>query len=453
MNIEKPAQYDSNQQIRWDVRKRRLSRLLSARAFFIAKFQRAIESMAVQGITTVGNLLYGLLCVRLLSVDGYAKFSLLFAFQPSLALLMDIGSTSALAPLVGERTDDLQLIADYAASIRQLGVRLFGIVAPLTVLVFPLIVKRQHWSAGSVAFLVSMLLISAWFARVRGPYGAVLIVRRDRKRWYTAQMISSLGTLALLLVAWATHLLNEYLAMVLNVIGSVYISIAYFLRSRQIIGVVGRPSRERRQAILRLIMPSVPYLTFLALQAQISTILITVFGRTSGIASVGALARLSQAFLIFSQINPVLLEPYFAKLPTARLKVNYLVAAAAAASVGLSVVILPRIWPGLFLWVLGKKYAHLDLEVFLVMIGSAIYYLSGVLFCINLARRFVYWWANLSIIVLTISVQALFLWRADMGTVRSVLIFYIWSNLVTLVIAISCGIYGFLYGPRHVPLA
>ena len=91
-----------------DETKQRLkvSRLLVAKAFLITKLQRALESMAAQGVTTAGNLLYGLLCVRLLSIDGYAKFSFLFAFQPSLFLLMDIGSTSALAPLIGERIDD-----------------------------------------------------------------------------------------------------------------------------------------------------------------------------------------------------------------------------------------------------------------------------------------------------------------------------------------------------------
>jgi len=107
----------------------------------------------------------------------------------------------------------------------------------------------------------------------------------------------------------------------------------------------------------------------------------------------------------------------------------------------------------LFLWVLGEKYANFNLEVVLVMVSGAISYVAGVLFCINTARRFVYWWANISIIVLTISVQALFMWKTDLGTVRSVLIFNIWSNLITLVITISCGVHGFLYGPRNVELA
>jgi hypothetical protein len=69
-----------------------VSRFVSARAFIITKLQRAIKSKTAQGITTAGNPLYALLRVRLFLIDGYGKFSLLFTFQPSLFLLMDIGA-------------------------------------------------------------------------------------------------------------------------------------------------------------------------------------------------------------------------------------------------------------------------------------------------------------------------------------------------------------------------
>jgi len=428
-------------------------RLISARTFILTKLHRVLGSLAAQGFTTGINLLYGLLCVRLLPVEGYAKFSLIFAFQVSLSILIDVGTTSALAPLIGERIDDLQLIADYVVSLRQLSVRLFSVLAPVTAIVFPLVVMKQHWSAKSVAFLVSMLLTFVWFARARGAYGAVLILRRHRSDWYRAPMIAGVAAVSLLLATWATHLLNEYVAIMISVGANVCIAAAYYFRSRRVLGVTGEPSKQKRQAILRLILPSVPNLIFVAIQSQISLMLMGVFGRTSGIATVGALTRLIQVFLLFSQLNIVLLEPYFAKLPAARLKWHYLGAVVAAAGVGGGTVILARIWPWLFLWVLGPKYANLHAEVVLVMIFGAIYYLAGVIFCINTARRFVYWWSNVMVIVLTISVQALFLWKADLSTVRTVLVFNICSVLVTFTMAVLCGVYGFVSGPRQVEYA
>ena len=452
MGLSNIPQCDSTRSVSatWKSRK---DRLISARSFILTKLHRVLESLAAQGFTTGINLLYGLLCVRLLPVDGYAKFSLLFGFQACVSILMDVGTTSALAPLIGERVDDLQLIADYVASLRQLSVRLFAVLAPATAVVLPILIMKQHWSAKSVAFLVCMLLIFAWFARTRGAYGAVLILRRHRSDWYRAPMIAGVCAVSLLVTAWATHLLNEYVAIMISVGVNIYITAAYYFRSRRVLGVTGQPSKQKRQAIVRLIMPGMPNLIFVVVQSQISLMLIGVFGRTSGIATVGALTRLTQVFVLFNQMNIVLLEPYFAKLPVVRLKGHYLGAVLAAAGVGTGAVILARIWPELFLWVLGPKYWHLHAEVALVMINGAIYYLSGVIYCINTARRFVYWWSNVTVIAVTISVQALFLWKADLSAVRAVLVFNICSTLVTLVVGVLCGLYGFVSGPREVEYA
>lgn len=446
MSLSKPTQYEASPST-WRSRK---DRLLGAGNFIATKLRRVLESLTGQGFTTAVNLLYGLLCVRLLSVEGYAKFSLMFAFQASLSILMDVGTTSTLAPLVGERIDDLQLIADYVASLRQLSVRLFSFLAPATAIVFPLVVRKQHWGFESVAFLISMQLVFVWFARARGAYGAILILRRDRAAWYKYPMIASAAALLLLILAWATHVLNEYLAIAISVGANIYVAACYYFRSHRLLAIKGEPSANKRQAILRLIIPTVPNLVFIAIQGQISLMLITIFGRTSGIATVGALTRLVQIFLLFSQINPVLIEPYFAKLPAAKLKLNYIVTLLAAAGLGCGTVALAYFWPGLFLWVLGPKYAQMKTEVVLVMILGAIYYLSGLLFCMNTARRFVYWWSNITIIVSTLAVQTLFIWKADLGTVHTVLIFNICSNLVTLIVTISCGMYGFMRGPRRI---
>ena len=258
MNMSNPNIPSHPSAALWKLRKDRLS---SARVFILTKLQRDVESLMAQGLTTFINLLYGLVCVRLLSMDGYAKFSLLFAFQSSLSLLVDVGTTSALA-LVGEQIDDLQLIADYVASLRQLSMRLFSILAPATVIAFPLIVMKQHWSVKSVTFLISMLVIFVWFVRARGAYGAVLILRRERAAWYKPPMIASAAALSLLLAAWATHLLNEYVAVLISVAANVYVAAAYWSRANRVLGTTGRPSQQKRQAILRLISSSMPNFIF-----------------------------------------------------------------------------------------------------------------------------------------------------------------------------------------------
>ena len=427
-----------------------MNRWQAWRAFLIPKLHRVAEFLVAQGITLAGNLLYGLLCVRLLPLAGYAKFAVVFAYLGSLVVLMDIGISSSLVPLVGNRVDDRQLIADYVASLRQLAHRLFAMMAPATAVVFPFLVRKQAWGWPVVSAMVAILVVAAWCARVSAAYGAVLILRRDRKRYYRAQMTTSLGTLSLLVGLWALHWLNAWTAILLNVAGIVYVSQVYFFRARNLLGVHGNPSKQKREAILRLIMPNIPNVLFYAVQGQISLMLITIFGRTAGVASVGALGRLAQIFVLLAQMNPLLIEPYFAKLARARLKSTYLGTLALVGTLSFGAVGLARAFPELFLWVLGPKYSNLRFEVVLVIAAGAIRHVSGLMWIIHCSRRFVYWWNNVMTIVLTILVQVVFLWKTDLGTVRSVLIFNIASALAGLLVNALCGVYGFRQGPRQI---
>jgi O-antigen/teichoic acid export membrane protein len=419
------------------------------RAFLAPKLRRVVEFFTSQGITMAGNLFYGFLCVRLLPIPGYAKFVVVFATLGTITALMDISFSSALLPLIGERIDDHQLIADYVASLRQLAHWLYLLIAPATVVLFPFFVHRQQWSWRVVAAMVAILLLASWCSRVSGAYGAVLIVRRDRKSWYRAQMISSLGTLALLGVVYSLHALNAFSAILLNLAGIVFVALSYFFRARRLLGVAGTPSREKRKAIIHLTLPGVPNVIFYALQGVVSMLLITLFGHTNDVASIGALGRLSQIFVLFSQMTPLLIEPYFASLPQQRLKRNYFGFVAAAAILCIVITALARAFPGMFLWILGRKYGGLRYEVFLIMAASSSAYFAAVLWVIHNARRFVYWWNGFAIITLTLAVQALFIWRGNLSTVRAVLTMNLVVAITGVIVNASTGIYGFLCGARQ----
>ena len=426
------------------------SRIQSWKGFVVPKAHRVAEFLVWQGLSMAGNLLYGLLCVRLLPIAEYAKFVVVFAIQGSLVVLMDVGISGSLVPLIGERIDDRQLIADFVASLRQLAHWLFAIVTPITIIVYPLLVRNRHWSWQTVAAMVAILLVSVWFARVGAAYGAVMIVRRDRRRWYQAQMASSLGTLVLLFVFFAFHWLNAFSAILINVSGVVGAASACYLRSRQLLGVVGVPSREKRSAIIHFALPSIPSVIYFAVQGPLSVLLITIFGRTAGVASVGALSRLGQGFTLLYQMNPLLVEPYFARLPKSQLKSHYLGAVTVAACFGLCVVALARVFPGAFLWILGPKYANLRFEVLLVMISGSMGLVGGLMASINGARRFVYYWDNMARNIITLTVQIVFIWKADLSNVRTVLWFGIATGLPSLVLQTTVGVYGCLRGPRRI---
>ena len=427
-----------------------MGRLQTWKAFVVPKAHRVAEFLVSQGITLAGNLFYGLLCVRLLPVSEYAKFVVVFAIQGSLVVLLDIGITGSIIPLVGERIDDRQLIADYVASLRQLAHRIYAVIAPATLVAYPLLVRNRHWSWQVVAAMVAIVLVSSWFARISAAYGAVLIIRRDHRRWYRAQMTSSLGTLVLLGVFLALHRLNAFSAILINVAGIISVAATYFFRARALLGTPGVPSKEKRTAIVQLTLPAVPSVICFALHGQLALFLIMIFGHTGSVASVGALSRLGQVFVLFSQMNPILVEPYFARLPRSQLRANYLAAVALAGCFGLGIVALARAFPELFLWILGPKYADLRTEVVLVMISGAMGLVGGLMACINGSRRFVYHRFVLSDNFITVLVQAALIWKMDLSTVKAVLVFNTLSLLPTFATGVGTALYGFARGGRRI---
>ena len=119
-----------------------MSRMHSWREFLRPKLRRVAEFLSKQGITVAGNLLYGLLCIRLLPVPDYAKFVVLFGVQGTLIVLMDIGISGTLIPLVAHRIDDRQLIADYVASLRKLAHWLYALMVPISFIGITLVYRR-----------------------------------------------------------------------------------------------------------------------------------------------------------------------------------------------------------------------------------------------------------------------------------------------------------------------
>jgi hypothetical protein len=429
---------------------RRVSHIENWRLFLALKSHRVAEFLVWQGITMAGNLLYGFLCIRLLPVSEYAKFVVVFATQGSLVVLMDVGISGSLLPLIGDRIDDLRLIADFVASLRQLAHWLFVIVASITIVAYPILVRNRHWNWQTVIFMVTILLISVWFARVGGAYGAVLIVRRDRRKWYQAQMISSLGTLMLLVVTFFLHCLDAFSAILINVLGIIYVGFACYRRARQLLRVTGIPSKQKRSAIVHFTLPAIPSVVYFAAQGPLLVLLITIFGHTTSVASVGALTRLGQLFTPLLQMNSLLVEPYFAKMSRAALKNHYLAAVSVATAFGFAMIGLAHVFPEVFLWILGPKYAGLRSEVQLVIITGSMGFVGGIMAAINGSRRFVYYWDNMARNILTLIVQIAYIWRVDLSTVQAVLWFGIISGLPSLVLQGAVAFYGGIHGPRRI---
>ena len=84
------------------------------------------------------------------------------------------------------------------------------------------------------------------------------------------------------------------------------------------------------------------------------------------------------------------------------------------------------------------------------MITGAMGLVGGIMISFNGARRYVYYWDNVARTLLTLIVQALFIWKADLSSVRAVLWFGIASGLPSLLIQPLVALYGYTHGPRRI---
>jgi hypothetical protein len=217
-----------------------------------------------------------------------------------------------------------------------------------------------------------------------------------------------------------------------------------------LLGVKGVASRQKCWAIVHYALPAIPSVLYFSVQGPLTVLLIAIFGRTAGVASVGALSRLGQLFILFAQMNGIFVEPYFASLPKPRLKSHYLGALAASGGFGLFMIGLARIFPQAFLWILGPKYAGLRFEVLLVIVSGSIGLVGGMMATVNGARRFVYHWENVSRNCICLLLQIAFIWKVDMSQVRNVLLLPIAVSVVCLAGQTAASLYGFIRGPRRV---
>ncbi len=83
-----------------------------------------------QSILQALNFITGFLLVRWLSIESYAQFGVVFGFQSTLAMLIDLGFGGCIVSLVGNRGDRPEIIGGYISAAHWFRTRLFAFIVP-----------------------------------------------------------------------------------------------------------------------------------------------------------------------------------------------------------------------------------------------------------------------------------------------------------------------------------
>lgn len=399
------------------------------------------------GVQVVG-FLSGILLIRHLDQREYAYFTIANTMQGTLNVLADIGISIGLVSIGGRVWQDRsrfgQLVNTALGLRRKLG-------AAAVVVVTPILYFMLMKNGASVPY--TLILIAAVLAGLAvqlsiGVLSVVPRLRSDISKIQTIDMVGAAARLLALLVVMGLFL-NGAVALA---IGSVTLLLQFWMLRRYVAGVIDFKAPENledREAMRGFIRSQAANAVFFCLQGQITVFLISIFGReVSSVAEVGALGRLAMIFAVLSNLLANVFAPAFARCQSRRkLGWQYSLVIGGVGGFSLLLITAAAFFPNQFLFVLGSKYAHLERELLLMVVGAVITAMAGTLWSLNAAKAWIA--GSWLYIPLTLATQLALIPFTDFSSVSGVLAFNLVSAIPSLLLNLVFSYRGF----RSWPLA
>jgi O-antigen/teichoic acid export membrane protein len=350
--------------------------------------------LSAQTLAQVLTVASGFLLLRWLSVEEYAQYTVALGFVGTLSVLVDLGFAGAVMPLVGDRARDPAVFGTYMRAALHLRTRLAAVLIPLSAVAFFGLTAGRGWGVAVQVGLFATVVLGLLSRVMVDIYALPLLMHDDIRGFYSAQISAAVLRLGACGLFQVTRALTSVTALLINGLAALANGIVYRRSSAQHSHIPADVDAERTREIRRLVAPALPGVVFYAFQAQITILLVTLFGATTSIAEVGALSRLAALFVVLGGVNQVLVAPRFPQIPRHRLVRRSAQVTGAAAALGALLTAVAFLVPAPLLFLLGPAYGHLGPEVGWYVVGASLSFLAGVLYAVNLARRFIWWWST-----------------------------------------------------------
>jgi hypothetical protein len=191
-----------------------------------------------------------------------------------------------------------------------------------------------------------------------------------------------------------------------------------------------KPDPVVKKEILLIVKRALPGAVYYCLSGQITIWLISLFGNYTAIAQMGALGRLAMALSIFSVLFSTLVSPRFAKLPPNREVLLKLFINIMSGLLLLTILITGFTWlfPAEMLWILGKNYSGLNMELFLYVTDSCLGLLWGSAYILGATRGWnIHPAFSITVSICSIAAGILLI---DVSTVKGVLFLNLFVSII-----------------------
>jgi O-antigen/teichoic acid export membrane protein len=384
------------------------------------------------------SFLCGILVIRLLPTQEYALYTLANTMLGTMVLLADGGiSTGVLAQggKVWQDREKLGTVLNTGLDLR----KKFAIGSLLIASPILLWLLRHHGASWLMAILLLLATIPTFLTGLSNTLlETAPKLQQDIAPLQKNQVGVNIGRLALLVLTififpWA------FVAILAAGLPQIWGNFRLKKISAGYADLTQKPDPEIRAAILKVVKRVLPGAVYYSASGQITVWLMSIFGTTAAIAQIGALSRLSTMLSLFTMLLMTLVIPRFARLSAGKAVLLTRYFQIQAGLLVLSVCIVGTVWmfPSQVLWILGKNYSGLNIELVLSIIGSCLNLITGISFSLVSSRG----WATNPAITITLEIAAVVIgiMLIDVSTLKGALILNIFISIMQALLYIIYG--------------
>lgn len=328
----------------------------------------------------------GLFLVRWMSVEQYAVYTIASVVTGAVTVLSKGGTNVGFVSILGRDWSDHSRLSSAIAALTKARWTLFLYLLPLVLILASYLLYQN-----SVDLLPSILILALlalfWIGEMNSKtVDQVLFFAHQTTR---VQMLDS--ALAVLRFALTAGL---YFTGILSAVSALaVITLLALLRiypiSTWVFRIIPRPTRPAEPEVLKEIMVGVrrqlPTAGFYVMQGQIVLLLLSLHAGPAVIAGYGAMQRIMALFAPARVLNMAFCVPIAAKAKR-HVGRTILLLTCANALPGLAMIAFALLFPNAVLWLIGPNYAHLEAEMYIMVLTTA-FTLTGSAFWNLVAHR------------------------------------------------------------------